>query len=166
MLDTRELFFKEGMDLTFIEPDPERLFSLISEGDKKETNIIAGNLQEVDLSVFKKLKTNDILFIDSTHISKTGSDVNFIIFEILPILEPGVLIHFHDVFYPFEYPKAWVYNGHNWNENYLLRAFLMYNKSFEIKFFANFLHAHAKEAFTSMPLYYKNTGGNLWLQKI
>ena len=115
--------------------------------------------------LFDELAENDILFIDSTHVSKTGSDVNYILFEILPRLKPGVFIHFHDVFYPFEYPREWVFGGFNWNENYLLHAFLMYNETFEIKIFADYLHVHHKEIFKEMPLCYKNTGGNLWLQK-
>jgi predicted O-methyltransferase YrrM len=165
MLDVRSLFFNNLIELIFIEPNPERLFSLISNKDKMGTNIIKDELQSVDLTLFKKLKANDILFIDSSHVSKTGSDVNYLLFEILPTLAPGVLIHFHDIFYPFEYLKSWVYSGKNWNENYLLKAFLMYNKCFEIRFFAHFLHTHFKEGFTSMPLCYRNTGGNIWLQK-
>ena len=122
-------------------------------------------VQSVPLQKFKDLNENDILFIDSSHVSKTGSDVNFEIFNILTNLNSGVIIHFHDVFYPFEYPKEWVLAGRNWNENYLLRAFLSYNNSFEILHFSQFIHYHHKEAFQSMPLTYKNTGGNLWIRK-
>lgn len=66
--------------------------------------------------------------------SKAGSDVNYILFEILPVLKEGVIIHFHDVFYPFEYPEEWIEKGYAWNEDYILRSFLMYNKNFEITF--------------------------------
>jgi len=165
LLDTSELFFDNQINLTFIEPYPERLYSLMKEGDKENNNVIVSDVQLVSLSVFEKLNSGDILFVDSTHVSKTGSDVNYILFEILPVLKSGVLIHFHDVFYPFEYPKEWVFQGRNWNEDYILRAFLMYNGKFEIKLFSEYLHKHHKEAFDDMPLCYKNHGGNLWIEK-
>jgi hypothetical protein len=133
--------------------------------DKKSTSIIQSDVQLITLDNFEKLQAGDILFIDSTHVVKTGSDVNYILFEILPLLRSGVFIHFHDVFFPFEYPKEWVYEGRNWNEDYFLRAFLMYNNKFEIRLFCEYIHRHHKVAFKDMPLTYKNTGGNLWLEK-
>jgi predicted O-methyltransferase YrrM len=166
MLDTNELFFNNEINLTFIEPYPERLYSLLKESDKKSSEIIVSDLQLVPLEHFEKLNSGDILFIDSTHVVKTGSDVNYILFEILPKLNKGVLIHFHDVFYPFEYPKDWVFKGFNWNEDYFLKAFLMYNNKFKVKLFSEYLHMHHKEVFQKMPITYKNTGGNLWLEKI
>lgn len=165
MLDVNNLFFNDKIKLTFIEPYPERLNTLISEKDKASVSVIKDFVQFVDLSHFEALEKGDILFIDSTHVSKTGSDVNFILFDILPHLKPGVLIHFHDIFYPFEYPKKWVFQGRNWNEDYILRAFLSYNSNFEILFFSHYLHKHHKEAFKNLPLMYKNFGGNLWMVK-
>lgn len=165
MLDTNELFFNNKIDLTFIEPYPERLHSIMKVTDKASTSIIESDVQQIKLENFEKLQAGDILFVDSTHVSKTGSDVNYILFEILPSLQSGVLIHFHDIFYPFEYPKEWVLKGLNWNEDYLLKAFLMYNSKFEIKLFSEFLHTHHREAFKNLPLSYKNIGGNLWIMK-
>lgn len=165
MLDTNELFFKNQIDLTFIEPFPERLYSLMKKSDKDLATVIDSDVQLIPLSVFEKLEFGDILFIDSTHVSKTGSDVNYILFEILPILKSGVLIHFHDVFYPFEYPKEWVFRGINWNEDYILKAFLMYNEKFEIKLFSEYLHRHHPNVFSKMALCYNNTGSNLWIEK-
>jgi predicted O-methyltransferase YrrM len=165
MLDTNQVFFENQINLTFIEPYPERLYSLITEADKQSTTIIESSVQSVPLSVFQKLEAGDILFIDSTHVSKTGSDVNHILFEILPSLQSGVMIHFHDIFYPFEYPKEWVYGGKNWNEDYFLKAFLMYNQKFEIKLFSEYLHKLHPHAFSQMPLTAKNPGGNFWMQK-
>lgn len=165
MLDTNNLFFNGEIQLTFIEPFPERLYSLINDTDKKNSKILVQKVQSVDLSVFEKLETNDILFIDSSHVAKTGSDLNFILFEILPKLNPGVIIHFHDIFFPFEYPKNWIFEGRNWNENYFLKSFLMYNSCFEILFFSDYLHKFHKDTFLNMPLCYKNWGGNLWMVK-
>ena len=165
MLDVNEHFFNNEIALTFVEPYPVRLNSLLKTSDKKQTNIVESFVQDVDLELFKTLKKDDILFVDSSHVVKTGSDVQHILFNILPILNSGVYIHFHDVFYPFEYPKKWVLNGFNWNEDYFLRAFLMYNNDFEIALFSDYLHKFHKSVFESMPLTYNNTGGNLWIRK-
>ena len=164
MIDTIENFNLDA-NITFIEPNPKVLHSLINKEDKRKYTFLKNKVQEVKIEEFKKLKEADVLFIDSSHISKTGSDVNFEIFNILPNLNSGVIIHFHDIFYPFEYPKEWVLEGRNWNENYILRAFLSYNNQFEILFFSQFLHKYHKEAFANMPLTYNNKGGNLWIRK-
>ena len=165
MLDTAELFLDNMIDFTFIEPYPELLHSLIKGRDKKH-NILPVKLQDVDRDIFRSLEANDILFVDSTHVSKLGSDVNRIIFEILPRLKPGVLIHFHDIFWPFEYPSDWIKKGIAWNEAYILRAFLEFNDSFEIVFFAGFLHKYHHTWFQeNMPLYLKNWGGNIWVRR-
>lgn len=165
-LDTNELFFDNSIDATFIEPTPDLLLSLIKEIDKRRMRLIQSNLQEVDIATFADLEANDILFIDSTHVSKVYSDVNRIFFEILPRLASGVLIHFHDVFYPFEYPRAWVYENRAWNELYLLRAFLQYNASFRVIFFNTFLEHFFRDYFeANMPLCLRNPGGSIWIQK-
>lgn len=164
MLDTNSRFFNNEISLTFIEPYTERLKSLITDNDRFATTLIEKKVQDVELEIFDKLNSGDILFVDSTHVVKTGSDVNYILFEILPRLKSGVLIHFHDIFYPFEYPKEWVFMGRNWNEDYFLKAFLMYNTEFEIKLFSHYLHLNHPEIFKNMPFCYKNFGGSLWIQ--
>jgi hypothetical protein len=165
-LDTNELFFDNSIKTTFIEPYPELLISLITENDKNNINIIPQRLQYVNSNIFEALKANDILFIDSTHVSKINSDVNRIFFEILPSLSSGVYIHFHDIFYPFEYPMEWVYGGRSWNEMYILRAFLQYNKEFSIVLMNTFMeHFHTLFFQEKMPLCLKNPGGSLWIRK-
>ena len=98
-------------------------------------NLRQQTLQSVGVEVFEELGRGDILFIDSTHVSKLGSDVNYLFFEILPRLRSGVRVHIHDVFFPFEYPPKWIAKGIAWNENYLLRGFLQYNDKFRIVLF-------------------------------
>lgn len=165
MLDTNEIFFKNSIQLTFVEPYAERLYSLMSATDKNNVAIIERDVQSISLNVFSRLEKGDFLFIDSSHVVKTGSDVNYILFKILPELKSGVIIHFHDVFFPFEYPKDWVLKGISWNEDYFLRAFLMYNTKFEILLFSEYLHRFYTEVFNKMPLCYKNFGGNFWMVK-
>jgi len=166
-LDTNELFFNGSISTTFIEPYPHLLMSLVKEEDKGRIRMLPFRLQDVDVSEFEALGANDILFIDSTHVSKVNSDVNRIFFEILPRLSPGVHIHFHDIFYPFEYPKEWVYEGRAWNEAYMLRTFLQYNTAFRVVLMNTFMERYHESFFQErMPLCLKNTGGSIWIRKM
>jgi predicted O-methyltransferase YrrM len=174
ILDTNELFFENKIKCTFIEPFPALLKSLVKTQILSTANILETTLQNIPLDTFKKLQRNDILFIDSTHVSKFKSDVNYIIHEILPILADGVYIHFHDIFYPFEYPNEWLLEGIAWNEAYILRAFLEYNTKFKIKLFNTFLQTfHKNDLVKKFPLLFmpnksgsmKNAGGSIWLEK-
>lgn len=150
----------------FIDPFPQRLQQLLDQNDQHKVEIMAARLQDVPIDYFEQLKRNDILFIDSSHVIKTGSDVNHYLFEILPRLREGVYIHIHDIFYPFEYPKEWIEAGFNWSELFAVRAFLMNNKEYQIQFFSHYLHTVHPEYLRNMPLMRENYGGNLWLRKI
>ncbi len=166
ILDTNELYFGNSISCTFIEPNPEIFLAQVKADDVPRVTLVRQPLQEVAQSHFESLSANDVLFIDSTHVSKIDSDVNRIVFEILPALAHGVVVHFHDVFYPFEYPKEWIVEGRAWNEAYLLRAFFQYNNAFRIQYFNSFLgHFHADRLAKEMPLCLKNTGGSLWVRK-
>ena len=167
ILDTNELFFKNTISCTFIEPYPQLLESLIKDTDNSKVEIVQEDLQNIDISKFEELSAGDILFIDSTHVSKCGSDVNYIFFKILPYIKSGVYIHFHDICYPFEYPKEWVYEGRSWNESYLLRAFLQNNNDFEIKFFNSFLASFYQDKFFGeMPICSQSPGTSIWIKKV
>lgn len=166
LLDTNDIFFNGSINCTCIEPYPEFMLSLIKETDRNRIRLIEAKLQDVDLKVFSALEAGDILFIDSSHICKVNSDVNYILFEIFPHLKNGVYIHFHDIFYPFEYPKEWIFEGRAWNESYFLRAFLSYNNSFRIIFFTSFLQCfHKNRLGSEMPLLMRDKGGSIWIQK-
>lgn len=174
MLDTNQFFLNNNVHFTFIDPDFDRLYKTIKPSDKAAHVFIEKNLQDVPPGIFDELEANDILFVDSSHVSKTGSDVNMILFEILPRLKPGVLIHFHDVFYPFEYPEEWVlnlgnskfYRGFGYNEDYILRAFLMFNRQFRIVAFNTYLEQFHLSWFEKhMPDCLKEKGGSIWIKK-
>lgn len=166
MLDTNDHFFARRIALTFVEPYPERLFSLLSDEDKKRHAIIVDAVQEVPLERFAALDTRDILFIDSSHVAKIGSDVVHLLTNVLPMLNKGVIVHFHDVFWPFEYPEEWLRAGRAWNENYILKAFLQFNAKFRILFFNSYLAIHHLDVVgQTLPLFLRNTGGSLWIEK-
>lgn len=88
--------------------------------------------QEVPVEVFDALEANDILFVDTTHTVKIGSEVNRIVLDVLPRLAPGVVVQFHDIFTPWEYHRHWIEGDWKWNEQYLLQAFLTMNPGYEI----------------------------------
>jgi len=109
---------------TFLKPLPAEV-----------TEVIEHPVQEVPLSRFQDLEAGDILFIDSTHVVRYGSDVIYEILEILPSLRSGVLVHVHDIFLPDDYPQIWLKKYRFfWNEQYLLQAFLSMNPSFQVDF--------------------------------
>lgn len=89
--------------------------------------------QDVPLSTFQALAGGDFLVVDTTHAVKIGGDVNRIILDILPRLAPGVMVHFHDIFLPYEYPREWLERyGLYWTEQYLVQAFLALNPAYEV----------------------------------
>jgi predicted O-methyltransferase YrrM len=166
ILDTNERYFAGGIDCTFVEPYPELLLSLLRPDEVRKTRVIPRKLQEVDLTLFNALEAGDILFIDSSHVVKAGSDCQLLFSEILPRLNPGTLIHFHDVFDRFEYPPDWLREGRGWNEQYILRAFLQFNSEFKIKLFTRYIIARHREWFEQhMPNCLRNTGAQIWIER-
>lgn len=165
-LDTNERFFENSIRCTFIEPYPELLRSLLKRGDDHHIEIMPLRVQDVPLARFEELEAGDILFIDSTHVAKAGSDVPYLYFHVLPRLKRGVLVHIHDIFVGFEYPQPWVFEGRNWNEIYILRAFLMFNRAFRVLLFNTHLEQRHRAWFErKMPLCLKNEGGSIWLRR-
>ena len=113
-----------------IEPFPR---DFLRKGFPGLQTLIEKNVQEIDPEFFSKLQSGDILFIDSSHTVKIGGDVNYLFLEILPRLKPGVIVHVHDIFLPFEYRRDWVMDEFRfWGEQYLLQAFLSFNSEFEV----------------------------------
>lgn len=162
--DTNERFLDGKVQYTLIEPYTERLRQQVRPGDLEKVELLETPVQAVPKAVFERLEANDILFIDSTHVSKVGSDVNFLLFEVLPLLKKGVFVHVHDIFYPFEYPKDWFAQGYFWNEAYLLRAFLQFNGAFSIAFFHDYLlKVHRERLLEALPVL--SWGQNIWLEK-
>lgn len=148
--------------LVCIDPYPK---PWLLSGEVHIERLIASPIQKVELTVFDSLQSGDILFIDSTHVVKTGSDVCHEIFNILPRLKPGVLIHFHDIFMPEEYPKEWLFkNNVFWNETYLLQAFLMHNDSYQVYWAGNYLKLKYPELLRSS--FRGNCAQSFWIEKL
>ncbi len=157
-------------DLVAIEPNPNEV---LKKGFPGLTKLIPKEVQGVPLSEFKKLGENDILFIDSSHALKTGGDVQYEYLEILPRLRKGVIIHIHDIFLPSEYPMGWIMKEHRfWTEQYLLQAFLIFNKNFEVLWAGRYMHLkHPDKLKSAFGSYAKNKSDSIapvssfWMRK-
>lgn len=151
-------------DLFSIEPYPQQI---LKKGFPGFSKLVAKRVEDVRIKFFEKLGKGDILFIDSSHTVKIGGDVNYIFFEILPKLKKGVYIHIHDIFLPYDYPKDWVMKERRfWGEQYLLHAFLMYNKAFEVVFARGYLNSKYPGRMAKV---FKGIepagGGSFWMRK-
>ncbi|SDJ71296.1 MULTISPECIES: class I SAM-dependent methyltransferase [Bradyrhizobium] len=122
--------------ITAIDPYPWEVFK---DGLAGLNEVVPKKVQDVPLDVFTSLEAGDILFIDSTHALRSGSDVQYEFLEILPRLAPGVLVHVHDVSLPLPYPKVYYDTQTYWNEQYLLQAFLAHNSRFEVVWAGNYM---------------------------
>lgn len=165
--DVNHRLLNDKIDFTCIEPFPRDFL-------RKDINglnhVIIEKVQTQDVDIFENLNEGDILFIDSSHVSKTGSDVNYIIFEILPRLKKGVIIHFHDIYLPFEYPKEWAIDlNRSWNEQYILQALLMYSNGFKVLFGSNYAFNYHPELVANAlkkPPEKAFGGVSLWIERI
>ena len=150
--------------LICIEPFPREF---LREGFPGLRSLIEKKVQDIDLGFFSQLKSGDVLFIDSSHTVKIGSDVNYLFLEVLPRLEPGVIVHVHDIFLPFDYRRDWVVDELRfWNEQYLLQAFLEFNSAFEVLLASSYLnHYHKAELKAAFPALDWWEGGSFWMRR-
>lgn len=164
--DVNRRFFDGGIDITCIEPYPR---DFLRGGVPGVNRLLAEKVQNVALAEFTALQAGDILFIDSSHVAKTGSDVNFLYFEVLPLLASGVRVHIHDIFLPHDYPREWVIDeNRSWNEQYLLRALLMHSKAFRVVFGCNYANSRFPalvRAALAHPRGYAYGGGSFWIER-
>ncbi len=145
MLDTIEESLSGHVHLEAIDPEPARVKAVLLPGDERRFTLREGVVQDLPLTAFTSLQSNDMLFIDSSHVMKVGSDVTFLLNDVLPRLAPGVLVHIHDVAWPFEYPADHYRQGWVWNEAQALRLVLTHSARYQVELFADYL-ARAKRA--------------------
>jgi hypothetical protein len=162
----------ENFPVEYVIIDPYPL-DIIKNELKNITKLIIEKGELMDSAFFDQLQKNDILFIDSGHTVKTGSDVNYLILDILPRIKPGVVIHFHDISLPYEYPKIYYTNPQFrvfWTEAYLLQAFLSFNPYFEVLLAMNLIMKDKAGDFQrSFPHYdpdiHKSISGSFWIRR-
>jgi predicted O-methyltransferase YrrM len=167
MADVNRRYLGGGTEITCIEPFPR---PFLSRAQDRLGSLIQCKVQDASLETFDALEAGDVLFVDSSHVSKTGSDVNYLVFEVLPRLRPGVIVHFHDIFLPAEYPREWVLGEQrSWNEQYVIRALLMYSNVFRVRFgcaYAFFAHRELIGKVTGVPSHLVWGGASLWIEKL
>ena len=166
ILKNREDFGNDNTELIAIEPYPSEI---LRKGFPGLSKLITDKIQNINLTEFSKLKDNDILFIDSSHILRIGSDVQYEYLELLPRLNKGVVIHIHDIFLPAEYKKEFIDNRRFLNEQYLLQAFLSFNNYFEILWGGSYMHTkHPDKLEKAFNTYDRNSvwPGSFWIRKI
>jgi hypothetical protein len=160
-------YLEDSIDFSCIEPYPREFLKKKIPGLNR---VIVDKVENVDKAVFTTLIAGDILFIDSSHVAKTGSDVNFLFFEIFPLLKKGVKIHIHDIFLPHDYSKKWVLEeNRSWNEQYLLRALLMYSDTFKVLFGSSYAHYKYPDLVIKSLNLKSNqgfSGGSFWIEKV
>lgn len=163
---------KDGYETQYTIIDP--YLRIVEENFTKNTQIIRQRVELLDNKIFESLKENDILFIDSSHVCKIGSDVNFLILDILPLLKKNVFIHFHDIPLPFEYPEVYSTNSTFrafWTESYLLQAFLTCNTDFQVLLPMVYLQHHYLEQLKKYFPKSNNTNwgwvsGSFWIKRV
>jgi len=163
---------EEGTDcaITCVEPYPTALLRNICE--KKRVTLFVEEVQNTSQSVFSQLTENDILFIDSSHVSKMDSDVNYLYLEVLPRLNKGVIIRIHDIYFPYlaAMPGHPVFR-HSvlWNEAAMVRAFLCFNAAYEILLCQSYFHYREPDLLKSVSKIYdpqRHFPSSLWLRKV
>ena len=135
---------KYKVNITCIDPYPT--LYLLEKSRHSEINLISKEAQEVSLDILTNIGENDLFFVDSTHTIKPGSEVNRIILEVLPRLKKGTFVHFHDIYFPYDYhPEILTKQIYFWNESILLQAYLTNNPKYEIKASMSMLHYYKQE---------------------
>lgn len=169
---------KEGKPLQIkcIDPFPTRKLCFT-----QGIEVLAKELQDVDFHVFAELQAGDVLFVDSTHVVKIDGDVPYLYLEVLPRLQKGVIIHVHDVHFPFNTPyppECYIFGGWKWpvfwTEAMILQAFLCNNDAFRILFSTPLLSFHSEEFLQAYMPYYKSVDpadmdthfGSIWIEKV
>jgi predicted O-methyltransferase YrrM len=151
--------------LVAIEPYPQ---TVLKAGFPGLSELITKPIEEIPLSTFDSLKQNDILFIDSSHVLRTGGDVQIEYLEILPRLSKGVVIQIHDIMVPEEYPKYRFKQNRFYTEQYLLQAFLAFNTAFEVLWAGNYMQVKYSDRLEKAFSRYKQfkASGSFWMRKI
>jgi hypothetical protein len=159
--DVNRRYLGGSLDFTCVEPHPPGFLRRPVPGISR---VVESRVQDLGATDFG-LDRGDVLFIDSSHVAKLGSDVNYLYFEILPRLKPGVIVHIHDIFFPDDYSLEWVVDGRSWNEQYVVRALLMDSPSFRVLFAGRYAYRRHRASLSKALGGPVMDGCSLWLER-
>lgn len=168
VMDVNDHFLDHSLEASFFDPHADAILSLLTPLDNYRARVQAKQSRDVSGQEFAQLGRGDILSLETSHVAKTGSDVCDLLFRVLPALEPGVLVHVHDIYFPFEYPESWVVqDNRSWNEAYILRAFLQFNSAFRVLFFNSLMAAkYPGQMVAAFPGLEDMQASSIWLEKL
>lgn len=150
--------------LKSINPFPGQFEDLFHDGFPGFTCLEKIPVEDLPLEYFDQLQAGDMLFIDSSHVIRPMEDVLFLYLKVIPHLNPGVIVHAHDIFLPYHMPKEFIFDNHwFWNEQYLLQSFLSFNEEYEVLFSAQYMNEYNEELKSLFPGYW--TGGSFWFRR-
>jgi hypothetical protein len=160
-LSTRHL--GGSMQLTCIDPSPPPWLHGEVPGISE---LLRERAQEVPIERYLELRAGDVLFIDSSHVARAGSDVCFLFHEVVPQLADGVVVHAHDIFLPNDYPETWIADGRGWNEQYLIQSLLTFNSRIEILLGLAWMRLHHPEVLAAAaPGLDAGGAASLWMRR-
>ncbi|WP_088242268.1 class I SAM-dependent methyltransferase [Calothrix rhizosoleniae] len=163
---TRQAILDGELNTKIVSIDPEPRTEISKLVDKSYLQPVE-TLAKEDISIFSSLQAGDILFIDSSHQLQTGNDVTFLYTQIIPELRPGVVIHIHDIFLPYDYPTHWaIEERYGFNEQYLVQCILTFSNAFEVLWAGHFLQHSLPDFRNYFPNLQDRRAQSLWLEKI
>jgi hypothetical protein len=130
---------EQGLQTKIISIDPHPR----AEIDTISDEVIRKPFENVDVDFLLSLKENDILFIDNSHRVLPNSDAMVFFMEILPRLQPGVIVHIHDIYLPYDYPPFMC--DRFYSEQYTLAAFILANPTRYATLLPNYFISEDKE---------------------
>lgn len=157
---TRQAILDGAMDTVLTAIDPWPRADIADVVDRFEQ----AELEQVDPALYSDLAEGDILFIDSSHQVRMSNDVAHLFCRIIPSLASGVLIHVHDVFLPYEYPKRFFYDCPSWAEQYMLHA-LLQGGGYDILWPGYYLQQERQDAANALPFLAKGRAQSFWIRK-
>jgi len=160
---------ESGQECELVACDPHPM-ELLAAGFPGLTKLFPKRVEELPVSFFAGLRENDILFVDSSHVLRIAGDVQYEFLEIIPRVAKGVLVHVHDIFLPAEYLKEWVMRQREfYSEQYLLQAFLAFNKAFRVLWAASYMHLQHPDKLEAAFSSYQRTlrwPGSFWFRRV
>lgn len=168
VMDVNDSFLEHGVDVTFFDLSPDGMPALLTPRDAYRERVQTRRPRDIAGEVFAQLGRGDMLSLETANAARIESDVRDILFRILPSLAPGVLVHIHDIRYPFEYSEARAAQDHRaLNPAYLLRAFLQFNSSFRVLFFNDLMaRKYPSQMAAAFPGLEDTQASSIWLEKI